>query len=78
MTKPDPDDVKRQIQKQDDDVYGDETVSGSSPRPGSDADTEKNLEDYVGSDVNEGVDEPINTAKEVHDDERARRGGKKV
>ena len=78
MAKQDPDDVKREIDEQEDEFSGEETSSGSSTEPGAAADTQKIYEEFVGSDSNEGKDEPVDTSKEVHDDEISRRGGKKV
>lgn len=66
------DDIKKQIKKQNDDFYGDETASGSSPGLDTDDDTVKNLEDTVGTKIKPG--DEFYLADEVIEDEEERRG----
>lgn len=73
------DDIAKQLQNQDDDVYGDETPSGTNPRPGNlTADTESIMQQVTGNDptqVSSSGKPQIDTlADEVNKDERARRG----
>lgn len=75
MNQDDSDDIKAQVKKQNDEVYGEETVSGSSPDPDSDSDTAANLSDAIGNEPDKN-DKGFELAKEVHDDELARRGAK--
>lgn len=70
MTKRD--DIKKQIKQQQDDVYGDSTVSGSAPDPEADDDVEEILEEVVGTDINPG--DEFHLADEVMEDESIRRG----
>ncbi|MFC1649581.1 hypothetical protein ACFL2C_02585 [Patescibacteria group bacterium] len=70
------DDIKKQIKKQQDEVYGESTVSGSAPDPASDDDVVENLKDAVGADINPG--DEFHLADEVLKDENARRPAHKT
>lgn len=48
MARQKPQDVAEELQKLDDQVYGESTVSGSAPALESDDDVLKNLEDVIG------------------------------
>jgi hypothetical protein len=76
MVRPHPDDIKKELEEQEDAYYGDETVSGSNPNPAkvTQNDTEDNIEDVTGNEPKAGV--PFSLADEVDDDEMARRGRK--
>lgn len=67
MTKQNPDDVKRELEEQDDEFYGDETVSGSNPEPDSDDSVEEMMSDVVGEDFDETQE--VDIAEEVGEDE---------
>ncbi|MCH7641381.1 hypothetical protein IID22_04245 [Patescibacteria group bacterium] len=71
MVKPKASELKKQIKKQDEEVYGEETMSGSSPDPASDDDVAETLEKTVGTDLKSG--DEFNLGEEVERDERARR-----
>jgi len=71
MTRQKPRDIEKEFQKQDDAFYGDETVSGSSPRPTSDDDTVDNLKDVTGNKPDDS--KPFTIAGEVEADELDRR-----
>jgi hypothetical protein len=64
--------VKQQIQQQNDDVYGDETYSGSSPRPDADDNIDDIVRDAMGKDAVEDIDnrKPFNLADEIEEDEK--------
>ena len=64
------DDIKRQIKKQADEIYGEGTISGSSPDPDSDDNVADSLEDAVGGKINPG--DEFHLADEVLKDETAR------
>ena len=70
------DDIKKQIKKQDNENYGEETISGSSHDPESDDDTAKALEEAVGTDIKQGQE--FSLKDEVEKDERARRTKPKI
>ena len=76
MVKPKASDLKKQIKKQDEEVYGEETMSGSSPDPESDDDVAETLEKTVGTDLKRG--DEFNLEKEVERDEKARRTKPKI
>lgn len=40
--------IKEELEKEEKEFYGDETVSGSDPAPDSDDDTVQNLADVIG------------------------------
>lgn len=67
------DDIKRELKKQQDEVYGEGTMSGSSPDPDSDDNVMDVMEDTVGPDINPG--DEFHLADEVMKDERARMPG---
>jgi len=71
MVKAKAKDIKKQIQQQDKDVYGDTTISGSSPDPESDDDVEKVVEEVTGEKPKQG--EEFSISDEVEKDEKARR-----
>jgi len=67
MARQRPEDVIKEVNQQEDDNYGDETISGTNPRPDSDDDLEKVMDDVVGSDFDE--EKPLDIADEIEDDE---------
>lgn len=67
MARQRPDDVQKEIEELEDENYGDETVSGTNPRPDADDDVEDFMEDVVGEDFDE--DKPFNMGDEVNEDE---------
>ena len=67
------DDIKKQLKKQQDEVYGEGTIAGSSPDPGSDDNVGDALEDAVGGKINPG--DEFHLADEVMKDEEARKPG---
>lgn len=71
MVKPKWSYLKKLIKKQDDDTYGENTISGSSPDPESDDDVSENLEKVVGTKLKRG--DEFNLADEVEKDEKDRR-----
>ena len=70
------DDIKKELKRQEDEVYGENTISGSSPDPDSDDDVMTNLEDAVGAGINPG--DEFHLADEVMNDESARQPGASV
>jgi hypothetical protein len=64
------DDIKKELQREEDEVYGDETISGSSPRPSSDDDVEQGMENVTGQEP--ARDETI--ADAVNEEEEERHG----
>ncbi len=71
MVKQDIDEVKKEIRENEDRFYGEETVSGSSPRPDSDDDVAEMIKEVIGNSPEEG--KPFSIAEEVKKDEKARR-----
>ena len=69
MTRQKPDDVLKEVNKQEDDNYGDESISGSNPVTGEGQDVDDMMKDVVGDDFDE--DKPLDIADEVNDDEEA-------
>ena len=65
MVREDPRKIAEQVQKQDDEFYGEETAVGSSPRPDSDDDTEEVLEDFIGKKPTK----ELNIAEEIDEEE---------
>lgn len=65
------DDIKKQLKQQNDQVYGDETVSGTMPDPESDDDIAESVEDVMGADAEKDIKEhkPFNIGEEVNEDE---------
>ena len=69
MTKQDIDDIKKEIMENEDRFYGEETVSGSSPRPESDDNVKEMVKEVIGNPPEEG--KPFSIAEEVNKDEKA-------
>lgn len=67
MARQSPDDVQKEIEELEDENYGDETISGTNPRPDADDDVEDFMEDVVGEDFDEEDD--LDIADEIEDDE---------
>lgn len=67
MARQRPDDVQKEIEELEDENYGDETVSGTNPRPDADDDVEDFVKDTVGSDFDDEDD--LDIAEEVKEDE---------
>lgn len=67
------DDIKEELKRQEEEFYGDETVSGSSPDPESDDSVETMVEDAMGEDASANVSDPkasgFNIADEIEGDE---------
>jgi hypothetical protein len=70
MTKQPIKKVKEEIEKEEKEFYGDETISGSSPSPESDDDTQKAFEDIIGHEP----ESDTGLEKEVKAAEDSRRG----
>jgi hypothetical protein len=68
--------LKKQVREQDDIVYGEETISGSSPKPESDDDIEEILEEVMGDDID--FLNGFSLEEEVKKDEKARRTKKNL
>ena len=73
MARQNPNDIKKELEQLEDENYGDETISGTNPRPDADDDIDANMIDAVGSDFDE--DKPLNLADEIEDDEDEIQGG---
>lgn len=71
MVKPKRSDLKKLIKKQDDDTYGENTMSGSSPDPESDDDVSETLEKTVGTKLKRG--DEFSLVEEIAKDEKDRR-----
>lgn len=67
MARQHPDDVQKEVEELEDEVYGDQTVSGTNPAPTSDDDTKENLEDVIGNEP----DQAFNIGDEINSDEHA-------
>jgi hypothetical protein len=69
MTRQSADDVKKEIEEQEEEFYG-----GDSG--GDTVDVDEKMKDAFGDDVQEKIDkhEPFTISKEVEDDEKKRRG----
>jgi hypothetical protein len=65
MTKPKPEEIKKELDKEEKDFYGDTTISGQNPDPESDDDTKQALVDVLGN--NPRHDE--NIGNEINKDE---------
>ena len=67
------DEIKKELEEQEEEFYGDETVSGSSPSPESDDSIEKMMGDAMGEDAADDVSDPkedgFNIADEIEEDE---------
>jgi hypothetical protein len=64
--------IKEEIAKQDKDIYGDETISGTDPSPDSDDDVEEIMEDAFGKDASDKSFEkhkPFDIDEEIENDE---------
>ena len=68
MVREDPQKVNKQLKKDEDQYYGDATISGSSPDPESDDNADDAMEDVTGEPQG---DEPLNIAKHIEEDEEA-------
>lgn len=75
MVKPKAKDIKKKVKEQDEEVYGDTSISGSMPDPASDDDIDEALEQTLGKDSAEeaGEHKTHTLAEEVEDDEISRR-----
>ena len=69
MARQSADDVKKEVEEQQEEFYGEDTG-------GESVDVDKKMKDAFGEDVQEKIDkhEPFTIAKEVEDDEKKRRG----
>lgn len=75
MTKQKTEDVQNEIEEQQDEFYGEGTVSGSAPDLDSGENViDKSLEDTLGKDALEKADrhEPFSVADQVENDEEDR------
>lgn len=75
MVKQKAKDVKKEVEEVQDEIYGEETISGSSPSPESDDDVGEIMEKTMGADAAEDLEEnkPHTLAEEVERDEKKRR-----
>lgn len=64
------DDIKEELRKEEDEVYGDETISGSSPRPDTDDDVDKPMTDLTGK----KVERSDTIAEDINEEEEERHG----
>jgi len=69
MARQSADDVKKEVEEQQEEFYGEDTG-------GESVDVDKKMKDAFGEDVQEKIDkhEPFTIGKEVEDDEKTRRG----
>lgn len=63
--KPKPEEIEELVQKTNEEVYGEESISGSMSKPDSDDNAEKPLEEYIGNEPSE----ELNVAQEIEKDE---------
>jgi|GEM_PF-3276193 len=70
MARQNPSDVDELLKKEDDEVYGESTVSGSAPDPDADDDVEKIVKDVTGEEP-ETSPWGFNLADEIEEDEKA-------
>lgn len=63
-------DVRDEVKKQEDEFYGDSTISGTAPDPSSDDDVDEVVEEVTGEKPEEF--EPVGIAEEIDKDEKAR------
>lgn len=70
MVKPSADDIKKQVEEQDDEVYGEGSVVGHAPDPDSDDDIGKIREEFLGEELKST--EELNLASEIVADEKSR------
>jgi hypothetical protein len=75
MVKQKAEDVKKEIEQQEKEVYGDTTISGSAPDPSSDDDVEEVVEDAMGEETSEEIEDNkvVTLAEEVEETEENRR-----
>lgn len=66
------DDIKEELEKEEDEVYGDETAVGSAPDPEKVGDTEELVKEVTGNEPEEG--KPYSIAEEVEKDEKEEEG----
>lgn len=71
MTRQDADEVKKEVEKQKEEFYGDEAMGSGSPAPETDDDTSEMMKEVVGHEP-KNRDDTI--AKEVNEAEESRRG----
>lgn len=66
-------DIKREVNKEEDEFYGEETETGSSPKPSSDDDVEKDLENVIGPDAKDILNKrkPFDIDEELDKDDDA-------
>jgi len=69
MVREDPKKIAEQVQKQDDDYYGEEAASGHAAGLETDDDADEALEDFIGNKPE--PEEDLNIAKEVDEDEHS-------
>lgn len=73
MARQKPDDVIKELKNQDDENYGDETISGTSPVSGEAPDVDDMMDDVVGEDHDE--EEELDIAEEIEGDEEEIKSG---
>jgi hypothetical protein len=69
MVKQKADDVKKEVEEQEDEFYGDATISGTAPDPSSDDDVDEVVKEVTGEKPEQF--EPVGIAEEVDEDEKA-------
>ncbi len=70
-------DIQKEVNREEDEFYGEETISGSSPKPSSDDDAESALAGAIGPDAHDvvknhkpfDIDEEVDKDEEVSDDD---------
>lgn len=73
MARQKPDDVIKELKNQDDENYGDETISGTNPVSGEAPDVDDMMDDVVGEDHDE--EEELDIAEEIEGDEEEIKSG---
>lgn len=73
MARQKPDDVIKELKNQDDENYGDETISGTSPVSGEAPDVDDMMDDVIGEDHDE--EEELDIAEEIEGDEEEIKSG---
>lgn len=73
MARQSPDDIQKEVEEQEEEVYGTGTAGSSDPDPDivTRDDSEEKLEDAVGNEIDNT--KPFSLADEVEKDEKARR-----
>jgi hypothetical protein len=73
MVRQHPDDIQKEVDEQEDEFYGEGTVSGSAPDPEKVLrdDTAGMVENVVGNDPDDEGEDGFNLGTEVNDDEQA-------